>query len=329
MTRGGTRTVKAYPYVSRQLDGDGPLLFWRTAQDGRRKGMVVIARNCVAPECGCREAQCTAYAVDDALITVRQGPSGRLTLTAQPDPMGRRVSKERTASVAIDIDSGEVHPKGDAEDEALVDWLGGAMDGEVLDLLHRRWLLAKGRDPDAAKPRLEGLDLDDSLRASFGEVFPDERSDDFVLDGRRFLAVDLYCVDPACVGDEGVVLFVEEQPDSPTGEDRDVGSIRVDLASGVAVSLEASDAADAALLGRLWGAFCARHRVAVTLWERMRRVRAACAPLAREAAAASSVPDPKAALPAPRPGRNDPCPCGSGRKYKKCCEPRAAHPGGS
>jgi len=24
----------------------------------------------------------------------------------------------------------------------------------------------------------------------------------------------------------------------------------------------------------------------------------------------------------PEPGRNDPCPCGSGRKYKKCCLPR-------
>lgn len=22
----------------------------------------------------------------------------------------------------------------------------------------------------------------------------------------------------------------------------------------------------------------------------------------------------------PKVGRNDPCPCGSGRKYKKCCE---------
>jgi hypothetical protein len=22
---------------------------------------------------------------------------------------------------------------------------------------------------------------------------------------------------------------------------------------------------------------------------------------------------------AQKPGRNDPCPCGSGRKYKKCC----------
>lgn len=25
------------------------------------------------------------------------------------------------------------------------------------------------------------------------------------------------------------------------------------------------------------------------------------------------------AVPAPAPGRNDPCPCGSGRKFKKCC----------
>jgi SWIM/SEC-C metal-binding protein len=31
---------------------------------------------------------------------------------------------------------------------------------------------------------------------------------------------------------------------------------------------------------------------------------------------------------APVPGRNDPCPCGSGRKYKKCCGANApASPG--
>ena len=24
----------------------------------------------------------------------------------------------------------------------------------------------------------------------------------------------------------------------------------------------------------------------------------------------------------PAPGRNDPCPCGSGQKYKKCCFPK-------
>lgn len=25
-----------------------------------------------------------------------------------------------------------------------------------------------------------------------------------------------------------------------------------------------------------------------------------------------------------KPGRNDPCPCGSGQKFKKCCEKQAA-----
>ncbi len=40
--------------------------------------------------------------------------------------------------------------------------------------------------------------------------------------------------------------------------------------------------------------------------------------------AAAPAPVPTSAVPAPRPqgvkvGRNDPCPCGSGKKYKKCC----------
>ncbi len=25
-----------------------------------------------------------------------------------------------------------------------------------------------------------------------------------------------------------------------------------------------------------------------------------------------------------KPGRNDPCPCGSGKKFKKCCEAKAS-----
>lgn len=36
---------------------------------------------------------------------------------------------------------------------------------------------------------------------------------------------------------------------------------------------------------------------------------------------------PQAAAPrAARVGRNDPCPCGSGKKYKRCCEGAAAPP---
>ncbi len=36
-------------------------------------------------------------------------------------------------------------------------------------------------------------------------------------------------------------------------------------------------------------------------------------------------PRPEPIRVAPKPGRNDPCPCGSGRKYKKCCGAAAPH----
>jgi hypothetical protein len=46
---------------------------------------------------------------------------------------------------------------------------------------------------------------------------------------------------------------------------------------------------------------------------------------ASEVEAEESVPPPYIRL-APRIGRNDPCPCGSGKKFKKCCMPGAVSP---
>jgi len=53
---------------------------------------------------------------------------------------------------------------------------------------------------------------------------------------------------------------------------------------------------------------------------RERLERLAATVRAEQAARADPQPAPQPA-PAPSrpPGRNDPCPCGSGRKYKKCC----------
>ena len=39
----------------------------------------------------------------------------------------------------------------------------------------------------------------------------------------------------------------------------------------------------------------------------------------REAADAAQASARRAAASTPKIGRNDPCPCGSGKKYKKCC----------
>ncbi len=49
---------------------------------------------------------------------------------------------------------------------------------------------------------------------------------------------------------------------------------------------------------------------------------------AAQAAASSSVGAPPPAAGGPKVGRNDPCPCGSGKKYKKCCLPKEQAVGG-
>ncbi len=63
----------------------------------------------------------------------------------------------------------------------------------------------------------------------------------------------------------------------------------------------AQEGMDAAMQGDLRNAIPA---IVVRLWERCRQAEAAPAPLHRGVH---------------RVGRNDPCPCGSGRKYKQCC----------
>ena len=49
------------------------------------------------------------------------------------------------------------------------------------------------------------------------------------------------------------------------------------------------------------------------------RPRKPARPISRAAAPAGSKPSPSSELPKRKIGRNEPCPCGSGKKYKKCC----------
>ena len=47
--------------------------------------------------------------------------------------------------------------------------------------------------------------------------------------------------------------------------------------------------------------------------------RAHASDIVSEAAAAAGQAKPKPVRTGPKVGRNDPCPCGSGKKYKQCC----------
>lgn len=207
----------------------------------------------------------------------------------------------------LDIDTGNVAPDDyDGRVPLSAEWtqyLQSQIDGELLDVLHEKWLHAKGMK---SVPKTDWESRDSGSLVGWYEAHPSDRPDVYLDDDGAFIAEDLFCVRPTCTCDEAVIAFA---PAKIAGA-QDVGSIRLRI-STLDVIEHRVEAGDAALLDRLWHAFSARHRrLAARLSERNKQmVELASDHLHRRAPVRST----------PRAGRNDPCPCGSGKKYKRCC----------
>ncbi|MHB8873018.1 MAG: SEC-C metal-binding domain-containing protein [Myxococcaceae bacterium] len=214
----------------------------------------------------------------------------------------------------LDIDSGLVEPDEDEGRVPLsgewVDYVQSQVDGELLDLLHERWLRAKGwrpRKPQEAHPPAR----DAGKLLGWYETHPEDRRDLYLDGDSVFMADDLYCMNPACPCNEVTLDFAELVDDELT---RSVGHLRLGLPDLNIVEWSSSGE-NRELVQRLWTAFRARHRQVA---DRLGKRKLSMTELGRlwfEAPAVKS----KTTVGAERAGRNDPCPCGSGKKYKRCC----------
>ena len=253
---------------------------------------------CTTPACECRDIGLRAIALvaDDSFdpaVLSSQALLARFTTEAM--------------EARLDIDTGNVAPD-DYEGRVPLsaEWtqyLQSQIDGELLDALHEKWLHSKGMK---SVPKTDWESRDPGDLVGWYEAHPSDRPDVYLDDDGAFIAEDLFCVRPTCTCDEAVVAFAPAQ----TKGVQDVGSIRLRI-STLDVIERRVEAGDAALLDRLWHAFSARHRrLTLRLSERNKQmVELASDRLHRRAPARST----------PRAGRNDPCPCGSGKKYKRCC----------
>jgi hypothetical protein len=141
----------------------------------------------------------------------------------------------------------------------------------------------------------------------WGEALVGVRQDIYRFAGRVFEAVDQYCVAEGCQCGEVVLDFA---PLLPRGAPCP-GAIRV-AKSGEA-TLEERQHKHGERLEQLWAACRQRHP---GYRERFAQRSAVMQELAgRIVSAARGSVERRTA----RVGRNDPCPCGSGKKYKKCC----------
>jgi hypothetical protein len=294
--------LRADPSKRRQLSLPTPDILWRDGQT-EREGLVVGAFACADPACPCREIELEVYRVREWLAGV-QLVKGKVDLKLGAGAPGHEEPPENVTPVLraeLDIDTGLL---GFAEgvqagrrDEFALAWLREEMDGAFLDHLADKVLLTKKLRP---LTRMKVLGFRPGTMVGFGEAFMTGRVDSYALDVRHFDVLDVYCVDPSCdCADMRFNVF---------RNGHDLGYLIVDLgAPGWSLQHEGDPG-----LEQVREALTSRYPDPRPFRERAKLMKEAGPDIMASARQAPVIA-------APSVGRNQPCPCGSGKKYKRCC----------
>jgi hypothetical protein len=249
-------------------------------------------------------------------------------------------SSPRSASVgfALDVVNRRVNRADDIRPAAASDALANAVASQLgepgWDYLYRHLLGVKQEQIDECDVRRLDADFPpevlrgDVSVVGYGEIFYFAPGFHFEIESQEWLAVDDYCVNPECECREVVLQFVRSKGVSygPSQDRETIPAVYYNYRERMFREANAP-AADCPLLNDLVGAMRAhwpgfeskvkeRHRRLKVLFKRALRKGVPSA--AGEDVGEEPRPAPRATSSA-RVGRNDPCPCGSGRKYKKCC----------
>jgi hypothetical protein len=299
--------------ASRQLSEEGIIVFWRDGiSPASRQGLACILSMCPNPECSCGLVYVSGVIIDDRTSEIYWDDGG--VHAKSPDGVDSDdLMSEWMLSTAVDPSSGEIVNDPDFPDEsdpALMEWLTSEINGELLDVLYRFRARLNG---SAVEQRSEDIDLDyveAGHLAAFGDLFDGVREDEYLLNGRRYWTCIYLCPDPNCDCREARIVFFDDADDSGTG----VGWVYLDISGAVGIriiEMSAECGSPEDLIKELWKLFERRHDAGSLL----RRREAQCKMVGETLWEPASEP----VRVTPQSGRNDPCPCGSGRKFKKCC----------
>ena len=305
--------------------GDDLLALWLPRGRGRddlAPGLLAAVNVCGNPACPCTTATLQARLIDDrAERAAREGDklhvTWRATSSGSPAPEGGAVLEvDMTTGVVVERGGGE--PPGTVAgffEEPLPFW--------VLDALWVRWRAP--RLPSRIDWQAQGLDLwEPGALLSTMLVFPEARPDRYLVDDKVYQVDTLFCVVPDCICTEARLSVLAVSEDGK-GLD-EIGSARLPPETMVPVGFDGERKHHEAFV-QIYLDWRQRNVPAkARLLELRDLTRQRGLDLHRLAAtrsqpvAYSQVRTPtRHPSPAARPGRNAPCPCGSGQKYKRCC----------
>jgi len=270
-------------------------------------GCWIWAFTCPTPECACRTAIVLSTTGDRESLLTRGRPVAEAWLGAGGHAEVAYGLKDVIA-FAVDLDTRELYsPIGDGpfdvDANPEMKAIAERLDDDVLDAIARVWHLGKGEQPPepgerGAKIEVEGWRAGDLV--VWDDARPSLRGDTYVFGERIFEAIELYCVEPDCDCGDVIVDFSAVVPRGAPHP----GHVEF---NGEAATLSPEQERHRERLAELWTAYCARHP---RYQERFARRSETMHGLAGRIVAAP---------PKPKVGPNKLCPCGSGKKVKKCC----------
>ena len=150
----------------------------------------------------------------------------------------------------------------------------------------------------------------DGLMVGLREILPFHGSLTLDLKDRHFVLDEQYCVNPGCRCTETMVTLVDEDRPAPADTEPDLPTLRIDYRTR---RWEVANAGgeDPTLLSRA-AMLLLGDQLRDQLEHHHGRLRNLYRLYKRAHRKSGN-----------RPGRNDPCPCGSGKKYKRCCLSKA------
>jgi hypothetical protein len=193
-------------------------------------------------------------------------------------------------------------------------------------LLQRRRQIVRGLGLLALRSR---RDYDPGAAYGFQDFAVQRDRFDIAFDyqGRSWTAVDQYCVNPDCPCLEAHLQFFEIHKDRAVQDVLFSALLQLDSGTVRDIASETPVADPAAIVKALQDELGDWHGELSLRRDLLRRI--ARKRLRFDAADAVPGPFEKAEAPGPPaapvvsrpslPGRNDPCPCGSGKKFKRCC----------
>lgn len=316
-----------------QLEG-GLLAIWLPrgrGRDDRSRGLLSSLGVCTDASCTCTGANGAAILIDDRVAWAKRDRHGiKLSWRGAAEDRPHAAVHQLT----IDLVGGAVtSARGDAIPREIEPFFREPIPSWVLDDIFEDWVRVRPELPRWCEP--EPWRPGEML--SVLTAWPEGRPEQFVRDGKRYVVDFVFCVEPrcACIENRFVVLEVEDA--DPAGTrwtqiaacelDEHLAPRRIESApehvsmlTAIYLDWRHRSGNPKARFDELRARAVARGAELRALWEaRAETRRAALAKSVSQVVGLSPNAAARGFATLGRPGRNEPCPCGSGKKFKRCC----------